>query len=220
MKLYYSRNPNPRLAVAVALHLNSVVELEFASPLSPDQREFFRPLNPNLRLPILVNGDDVIWEADAIACCLSRHVGSNFWRNDSNQPDMIRWISWGKEHFVRACDIVNWERATKLRYQLGICDEAVVEDGLAQFREASSILNAHLAERQWLLGDEISYADFRMATFLPFNDVARLPLQEFPELTRWSTQLDAFKSWADPFDGLDAPALPSIPPAGDTFSHR
>lgn len=211
MKLYFSRNPNPRLAVAVALHLGAAVEFEFASPLSSEQREFFRRLNPNLRLPILVNGGDVIWEADAIACWLSRHMGSNFWRNESDQPDMIRWISWGKENFVRACDIVNWERGTKLRYQLGTCDDAVVEDGLAQFREASAILDAHLADRQWLLGNEVSYADFRMATFLPFNDVARLPLQDFPAVSRWAAQLDALKSRADPFDGLDAPDLPSIP---------
>jgi len=31
MKLYFSRNPNPRLAVAAAKYLNSKIKFEFAS---------------------------------------------------------------------------------------------------------------------------------------------------------------------------------------------
>lgn len=55
MKLFFSRNPNPRLAVAVARYLDANVEFEFASPLAPGEAERFRPLNPNLLLPILVD---------------------------------------------------------------------------------------------------------------------------------------------------------------------
>ena len=66
------RNYNPRLAVAVARLLNSPVEFEFASPFSPGQRERFLKLNPNQSVPILVEGDTTLWEADAIACRLSQ----------------------------------------------------------------------------------------------------------------------------------------------------
>ncbi|HEX9169156.1 MAG TPA: glutathione S-transferase N-terminal domain-containing protein, partial [Roseiarcus sp.] len=57
MKLYFSRNLNPRLAVAAARFLKSPVEYEFASPFSPEQRERFLKLNPNQSVPILVAGD-------------------------------------------------------------------------------------------------------------------------------------------------------------------
>lgn len=53
MKLFFSRNPNPRLAVAVARCLDANIEFEFASPLAPGEAERFLPLNPNLLLPIL-----------------------------------------------------------------------------------------------------------------------------------------------------------------------
>ena len=56
MKLYFSRNYNPRLAVAAARFLKSPVEFEFASPFSPEQRERFLKLNPNQRVPVLVEG--------------------------------------------------------------------------------------------------------------------------------------------------------------------
>ncbi len=91
--LYFSRNPNPRLAVAVARHLDAPVTYEFAAPLAPGQAEKYRHLNPSLRVPILAEGGRGLFEADAIACRLSQLVGSEFWRTGTELPDMIRWVS-------------------------------------------------------------------------------------------------------------------------------
>ncbi|MDR7297188.1 glutathione S-transferase [Pelomonas aquatica] len=209
--LYFSRNPNPRLAVATARHLAAPVTCEFAAPLAPGQAEKFLPLNASLRLPILAEAGGSLWEADAIACRLSQMVGSDFWRTGAELPDMIRWVSWSRDNFMHACDMVHFERGTKLRYGLGALDEATVARGLARFHETATILNAHLARQDWLLPSGLSYADFRMAVFLPFNDVARLPLADYPALAAWQARLQALPAWADPFEGLDAPALPPLP---------
>jgi glutathione S-transferase len=210
MKLFFSRNPNPRVAVAVARTLKAKVEFEFAAPMAPGQAERFRPLNPNLSLPILAGSGGSLWEADAIACRLSRDVRSDFWCTGDDEPEMIRWLSWGKENFVRACDTVHFERGTKQRYGLGPIDRKLIEEGLGQFRMAAAILEAELVDRQWLVGASVSYADFRMATFLPFNDVAGLPLDDYPSVCRWYRQLEDIDAWRDPFKGLRAPELPSV----------
>jgi glutathione S-transferase len=210
MKLYFSRNPNPRLAVAAARFLYADIEFEHAAPFAPGQADRFRPLNPNLSLPILVDADKSLWEADAIACRLSREVRSDFWRTGDDEPDMVRWVSWGKENFVRACDIVHFERGTKQRYALGPTDETLVKEGLGRFRDAAAILQGMLFDREWLCGAAVSYADFRMATFLPFNDVAGLPLDDYPAISRWYARLMEIDAWRDPFEGLDAPTLPPV----------
>lgn len=212
MRLLFSRNPNPRLAVAVARHLGSAVDFEFAAPRAPGQAEKYRRLNPNLLLPILCDPGS-LWEVDAIACRLSRDARSDFWRTDDDEPEMIRWISWSKENFARACDMVYFERGTKQRYELGPLDQQQVEEGLRCFDVAATLLEAELSGRHWLVGDSISYADFRMATFLPFNDVARFPLFRYPGVERWYRQLEEIDAWRDPFEGLDAPALPPVPMA-------
>ena len=210
--LYYSRNPNPRLAVAVARYLDAPVTLEWAAPFHPDQAARFLALNPTQRIPILVEEDGPpLWEADAIACRLSQLAGTDFWRNGRDQPDMIRWISWGKETFVRACDMVQFELGTKLRYEIGPTDPATVAEGLRQFHGAAPILDRHLQSRVWLTGHTPSHADFRMATFLPFNDVMGLPLSDYPALEAWHSRLAAIPAWSDPFQGLDTPELPAIP---------
>lgn len=209
--LYFSRNPNPRLAVAVARHLMAPVSFEWASPLAPGEAESFRHLNPSLRLPILAEAGASLWEADAIACRLSQMTGSSFWRSGAELPDMIRWTSWAHANFVRACDAVHFERGTKQRYGLGPVDASLVAQGLERFHESAAILDAHLQHRDWLLPSGLSFADFRMATFLPFNDAARLPLDDYPAVSAWHRRLMALPAWNQPFSGLEAPDLPPIP---------
>ena len=147
MKLYFSRNLNPRLAVAAARYLNSPVEFEFASPFSPGQQEKFRKLNPNLSVPILVEGEKTLWEADAIACRLSQLAKSDFWPMGDSLPDVVRWISWGYWNFVRACDQVHFERVTKQRYGIGPVSQDAVESGLSEFASSAAILEQHLGAR-------------------------------------------------------------------------
>ncbi len=137
---------------------------------------------------------------------------SDFWRQGRDAPEMIRWISWGKETFVRACDMVQYELGTRRLYDQGPTDRAVLADGIARFHDAAPILDAHLAGRDWLVGDSPSYADFRMASFLPFNDIMRLPLADYPALAAWEARLRGLPFWDDPFAGLDAPALPPVVP--------
>jgi glutathione S-transferase len=209
--LYFSRNPNPRLAVAVARYLGAEVQYEWAAPFDPAQSDRFRSLNPSLHIPILVEGAASLWEADAIACRLSMQAGSDFWRMGADMPDMIRWISWGKANFVQACDIVHFELGTKQRYGVGTVDQGELAKGRALFGQAAAQLNAHLLGRAFLLESGLSYADFRMATFLPFNDVAGLPVEAYPSLAAWAARVADIPAWADPFAGLIAPELPPIP---------
>lgn len=211
-KLYFSRNPNPRLAVAAARHLEAQLTFEWAAPFDPLQSAKFRELNPSLSIPILVENGHSLWEADAIACRLSMKGGSNFWRMDEEMPEMIRWISWGKANFVHACDIVHFEFGTKQRYDLGPVDMAKVNEGEAMFHRCAKQLDTHLDGRSHLLDSGVSYADFRMATFLPFNDVAGLPMQDYPNISRWNEALLALPAWSVPFQGLEAPALAYAPP--------
>jgi hypothetical protein len=48
MKLYYSPNLNPRVAVATARYLAAPLEFVRASPRDPNREDSYRPLNPTL----------------------------------------------------------------------------------------------------------------------------------------------------------------------------
>ena len=72
MKLYYFETINPQKACAVARYLNSPVEfvrvdLAKGQHKSPD----YLAINPNGKVPALVDGDTKLWESNAIMCHLA-----------------------------------------------------------------------------------------------------------------------------------------------------
>jgi glutathione S-transferase len=95
-------------------------------------------------------------------------------------PDVVRLRSWGYWNFVRACDQVHFERVTKQRYGLGPVRQELVESGLNEFASSATLLEKHFSTADWLIGNEVTYADFRVACVVPFADLAGLPLADFP----------------------------------------
>lgn len=203
MKLYYSHNLNPRVAVAVAQYLKSPVEYVRARPRSPENTAAFRSLNPNALVPVLVEGESRLWETDAIACRLSTIARSDFWRTGDDLPEMIKWISWSAYHFTRAADPLYFYRIVAPTFSDDTPDPQLMAQSLADFREYAAVLDKHLADKTWILGDRMSYADFRVATPLPFAVGAGLPVEEFPNVKHWHERLWAIDAWREPFAGLD-----------------
>ena len=202
MKLFYSHNLNPRVAVAVARYLESPVEYIRVSPRHPDQIGAFREINPNALVPVLSDGTTTLWETDAIACRLSGMSGSDFWRTNETLPEMMMWVSWSAYHLTRAADPLYFYRVVAPTFSAKPPDPAILEQALRDFRTHAAILDDHLQGRKWIMGDRISYADFRVATPLPFAEGAGLPLSEFPNISLWHERLNAIDAWRDPFSGL------------------
>jgi len=202
MKLYYSRNLNPRVAVAVARYLSSPLEYVRASPRHPDHEEAFRSINPNTLVPVLVEEERGLWETDAIACRLSALAGSDFWRTGEQTAEMIMWVSWGSSHLNRAAGELYFDRVVRPTFSDQGADPRVIEQALGDFRRYAGILDAQLEGQPWLVGDHPSYADFRVASALPFSEGAGLPLDEYPNVRRWHDRLCEIDAWRAPFEGL------------------
>ena len=140
-------------------------------------------------MPVLAEGDRVLWETDAIACRLSQISGSTFWRSGEALPEMMKWISWSAYHLTKAADPLYFYRVVAPTFSDENPDPAIIKEALHDFRQHAAVLDDHLRHRSWILGDQISYADFRVATPLPFAEGASLPLREFTNIRRWHDRL-------------------------------
>lgn len=198
-KLYYTHNINPRVAVAVARHLKSPVAFARYSPMG-DDREAFLPLNPNSLAPLLVEDDWPLWEADAIALRLSRLAGGDFWP-DTHAVEMMQWVSWSAHHFTVAGAGLVWHNHTAVSW-MGPPDPAVVDGVTQDFHRFAAILDATLTGREWLVGGRLSYADFRVASALPFAERGQIPLDGYRNIVAWHDRLNAIDAWREPFAGL------------------
>lgn len=199
-KLYYTHNINPRVAVAVARHLGSPVEFIRYEPMGAD-REAFLPINPNSLAPLLIEDGKPLWEADAIALRLSRLAGGDFWP-DEHAVEMMQWVSWSAHHFTVAGAGLVWHNHTAVAW-MGPPDPAVVAEIEQDFHRHAAILDATLSTRDWLVGNRLSYADFRVSSSLPFAERASLPIGNYGNILRWRDRLNEVDAWRDPFAGLD-----------------
>ena len=202
MQLYYSHNLNPRVAVAVARHLNSPVEYIWSEPRNPSKEDAFRPINPNTLVPVLVENGKSLWETDAIACRLSQISGTGFFADGDLLPETLRWISWGTHHLTRAGDAFYFENIVVQKYFPRTADVALLEQSAADFHRFAPILDDYLSGRTWLMDNRLTYADFRVATCLPFAQAANIPVGGYKNILKWHDRLNELDAWREPFAGL------------------
>ena len=202
--LHYTRHLNPRVAVAAARYLKAPVTYVRSSPRDPAHEPTFRKINPNALCPILVEPHRTLWETDAVACRLSELVGSDFWRTGAQTAEMVMWLSWSAHHLNRAAGDLYFHRVSRPTFSDEKADPAVLAEAEREFKAYAAILDAQLEGRTWLVGNRISYADFRVASALPFTDAPGLPLEGLAHVKRWHAQLLEIDAWRAPFDGLAA----------------
>lgn len=200
MKLYYAETLAPRKACAVAKYLGLQIEYAFVDLGKGEQTRLdYLAINPNGKVPCLVDGKRNIWEADAIICHLAQRAESGLWPRGEQQTEVVRWLSWNSQHFYRHAGSLYFEYLIKPWIGLGEPDPSKVAEAQGWFRKHAGVLDQHLKNRKWLLGDELSVADFSVAVTLPYAKSAAMPLEEFPHVQRWHDQLNAFEAWRNPF---------------------
>lgn len=194
MKLYVFP-PSPRALKVRALvrHLNLDVEECLVDLFKGEQHAAsYAALNPNMRMPVLEDGDFKLWESNAILLYLAaQKPESGLWPSDARgQADVTRWMNWESAHWTPACSPFAFERVVKKLAGLGDPNPAEIARGEQLFHPLAAVLDAHLRGRKWLLGERLTIADFSVATGLPFADAAQMPLAKYGEVTRW---YDAFR---------------------------
>lgn len=199
MKFYYSDVLAPRKPGAVIRLLDLPVEeiyLDFTK--AEHKAPAYLAINPNGKVPTLVDGERSIWEANAIMCYLARKAGSDLSPEDDRFVDVQRWLSWDLQHFTRYAGTLYFEHIIKARFGIAEPDMEAVEEATRYVRRYAGILDAHLAGGQWLVGDSLTIADLAVAVTLPFAEAAHIPLGEFPAVARWHDRLMALDAWANP----------------------
>ncbi|AKJ31075.1 glutathione S-transferase family protein [Caldimonas brevitalea] len=207
MQLYYARVLNPRKACAVAKYLNSPVDYVHVDlAAGAHQTPAFRAMNPNAKVPVLVDGDLNLWESTAIMCHLARKAGSDLWPRDDRQVEVLRWLSWDAAEFLPHAGALYFEHIIKAHF-LGVPpDAAEVEKATEGFHRFAKVLDAHLDGRRYLVGDTLSVADFAVGITLPYADAAKLPLQPYSHIRRWHARLEELDAWREPFPAVEAVA--------------
>ena len=89
---------------------------------------------------------------------------------------------------------VVFERLLKPRFGMGEGDEKVVESSLREVGQFLPVLDANLADKEWVAG-ALSVADFAVASTVDYAKAAGIPLNEAPNVAAWQERIEARPSW-------------------------
>ena len=141
-------------------------------------------INPNGRVPAMVDGDLVLFESMAINLYLARTYGAPLRVDDpADEARAVQWSFWG----------ITELESTLLRAMftaLGLfgeeADPARANETLNKGAgRALGVLDRHLEDRDWLVGKDFSVADVNVAGVLNLALSGRLDLSQWGNVKEW-----------------------------------
>lgn len=202
MKLYGSAySQNARKIRALIRHLDLEVEShEVQLAVGEHRTPAYLAINPMGKVPSLVDGELKLWESNAILLYLAAKAGSSLVPSDlAARADVERWLFWESCHWLHAISKVAFNRI--FRPMMGQSpNEAEVSQGLKEFARFGAVLDAQLAERDFVAGD-LSVADFSIGASAELLAPAAIPLDGLDHVRSWLGRLREVKGWQEPAPG-------------------
>ncbi len=143
--------------VRKVLWLCAGLDLAVQHHAAPDA-DLLRGLNPNAQVPVLCEGDFVLWESNSICRYLATRAG----RHDllpaepQARARVEQWMDW------QATDLnTAWRHVfmARVRGHADYPDDARAEASLAQWNRLMAMLDAQLARHAHVAGDDLTLAD-------------------------------------------------------------
>ncbi|HEX6144631.1 MAG TPA: glutathione S-transferase [Geminicoccaceae bacterium] len=118
----------------------------------------FGTLNPNRKVPVLEDGEVVLWESNAIVRYLAaRHATGSLWPEDPARRALSdRWMDWKTATLIPDMTVVFWGL---IRTPEAERDTAAIEAAAARMVPNWRILDAHLDGRPYVLEDALTIGD-------------------------------------------------------------
>ncbi len=147
------------------------------------KRAAYLELNPNGRVPCLVDGDLVLFESLAINLYLLRRYGGPL-APDSIEDEgrVLQWSFWATNEIDPFVTVLGVERDYKPEPEWDKQALAAAEEAL---RNPTKILDDQLASRDYLLGDSFTVADLNVASVIYPGAARGYDLAPFANASAW-----------------------------------
>ncbi|WP_280338115.1 glutathione S-transferase C-terminal domain-containing protein [Salinicola acroporae] len=146
-------------------------------------------MNPNGRIPVIEDGETIIWETHAILRYLaSAHGGQDFRRASPAAQSLIdRWLDWSLSELEPAFfGGIFWGFYRTPGDQH---DDVAIERSLAKCDRLYRILDERLAQSPFLSGDRLGLADIPAGTTLYRYFELEIPRPSLPNVEAWYRRL-------------------------------
>lgn len=145
--------------------------------------ESFLKLNPNGKIPVLVDGDFVLWESMAITNYLAHKYNSPLkGQNPEEEGLILQWSFWALAEFQ--APVIQWliqevfVPAEKRNHQ-------VIEHAQKVLPHLLEVLDKSLHGKSYLVSERFSLADLHVASVVNILPALKYDLSTYSNITKW-----------------------------------
>lgn len=200
MKIYgFPFSPNTRRVLFMLHEIHA--EHEFV-PIDLTQGEHRSPeylkLNPNGRVPCLVDQDFILWESNAILQYLAarfpeHHLGGE---RPRERADIACWLFLNAAHLGPAVAHI-FAHTMRLPEEKRI--PLMVENGRAEVARCCGVMDEKLSKGPWLAGSNFTIADISVAATTSVAPMLGIDLSPYPYLSAWEQRVSARPAYRKTF---------------------
>jgi glutathione S-transferase len=165
----------------------------------------YREINEMGEAPVLEHDDRRLTQSGVILDYLSRRFRDFGPKSETERLEILRWTLWDNHKFTSY--IATW------RFMTAFVPEEKRDAGVLAFLEGRSrnslgILDRHLADRAFILGDRLTTADLSCTGYLFFDGEFPIDLPRYPNVLRWRDSIAALPGWKHPYDLMPGHPIP------------
>ena len=156
-------------------------------------------MNPLGQVPVLVDGDVVLRDSQAILVYLARQYGAeqaNFWL--PNEPaalaQVVAWLA------TAANEVTRGPNALRLHHKWGRAINLVEAETITE--QLLTLLNQHLAQSTWLAAAHITIADIAIYPYIALATEGKVDLHTYPAIMAWMKQIQSLHGYVS-MAGID-----------------
>jgi glutathione S-transferase len=193
MKLYYhplsGHAHRARLFLSLAGQQVDLVEVDLAGG-EHKQAEFLK-LNSFGQVPVLVDGDTVIQDSNAILVYLATKLGTSEWlpTDPISAAKVQRWLS------VAAGEVAYGPAAARLITVFGASFNA--EEVISRAHAILKLIEQELSGRDWLVGNRATIADIAIYSYVARAPEGNVDLSAYPKVKGWLERVEKLSGFVE-----------------------
>jgi glutathione S-transferase len=164
------------------------------------QADWREQANEMGEVPVLDDGTKRLTQSGLILSYLAQKHDAYGGTTDEERQDVLRWLLFDNHKFTSYMASYRFMKA----FGPTAPDPAVMAWLRGRLDNAFSIVDQHLATRQFMVGDAATIADFSMCGYLfyPVEESGYEIESRFAHIATWLERLRKVPGWASPYDIL------------------
>ena len=140
-------------------------------------------VNPNGRIPALVDGEVTLFESMAINLYLTKKYAPTLYpASEGEQAKAIQWSVWA----ISEIEPQQMQIVIQKFFNRDNIDQPTIESATENLQRPLAVLNEQLADREYLLGDSFSVADLNVSGVMLLMQMIEFDIAAYPNIKNWA----------------------------------